>query len=155
MLVAAQCKCRGISSAKFRQCTRRRTELFGPDSKFLQHAEVEVGERVVIFLVETNMTLVLETAAREEGRQVAGSVGGGVAEIAGEEHLGVVEERSAGLVGFGELVEEAGEVLVVFFLITSELLDFGGILTMVRGIVVPDLKVRNALVVVLPRCRRR
>jgi hypothetical protein len=76
-------------------------------------------------------------------------VGRGVAEVAGEEHLGVVEERSARLFGFGELVEKAGEVLVVFFLISSELLDFGGVLAMVRGIVVADLKVRDPLIVVL------
>jgi hypothetical protein len=33
----------------------------------LQHAEVEVGEWVIVFLVETKMSLVLEIAAGEEG----------------------------------------------------------------------------------------
>ena len=64
------------------------------------------------------------TAAGEEGGQVVGGVGGGVAEVAGEEHLGVVEKRAAGFIGLGQLVEEAGEVLVIFLLVAGELLDF-------------------------------
>ena len=79
---------------------------------------------MVVFLVETEVALVLEVAAGEEGGQVVGGVGGGVAEIAGEEHLGVVEKRAARFIGLGQLVEEAGEVLVIFLLVAGELLDF-------------------------------
>ena len=54
-------------SANFGEGASRRTELIGFDTELLQHAEVKVGERVVVFLVKTKMTLVLEPTAGEKG----------------------------------------------------------------------------------------
>ena len=57
-----------------------------------------------------------------------------------------VEQRAAVLVRRHELVEKAAEVAVFLLLVAGELLDFRGVLAVVRGVVVTDGEVGLAAV---------
>ena len=59
-------------------------------SQALEHGKVKVGKGVVVGGVEGEVAAVFESATAEEDGHVTVVVGGGVAEVGGEDDLGVV-----------------------------------------------------------------
>ena len=115
----------------------------------LEHANVEVAERLVALGLKGDMALVLVSAAGEEDGQVAGTVRGGVAEVAGEEHLRGIKQSAAGFGGAGEFFEKARVGFEFLVLVSAQLLDLVGILAVVGRVVVLDLQAGDVGEVVL------
>ena len=63
------------------------------DSHPLQHADVQVGQRIVVLRVESEILPVAETAAGQDDGHVGADVGVGVAEVGTVQHHGAIEQR--------------------------------------------------------------
>ena len=109
----------------------------------IQHGDVEVGERRVVVVVKTDVATVLEAAAGEEDREVAGVVRVRVAEVAAEEDRGLIQQRAVSLAASLELPEKAAEALDDLPLDLPQLRDLVRILTVVREVVVRPRDARN------------
>ena len=57
----------------------------------VQHAEIKIGQRNVVVLVEREVLAVAEAAAREDDRQVFVVVDVGIAHVAAIEHHGAIQ----------------------------------------------------------------
>ena len=63
------------------------------DAHLMQHADEEVGQRLVVLAVEGHVARVLEAAAGQQDRQVVAGVRRGVAHVAAVEDHGLIEQR--------------------------------------------------------------
>jgi hypothetical protein len=102
----------------------------------LQHADVEVAQRRVVFEVFDDVALMFVAAAGEDDREVFAGVGGGVAEVGDVEDGGAVEEAASPSLALLHGGEEAAEKLQLGLLDDGELLDLGFVFAVMRGVVV-------------------
>ena len=73
-------------------CATRKSRYFHPH--VLQHAEVKIGQRNVVVLVECEVLAVAEAAASEDDRQVFVVVDVRIAHVAAIEHHGAIQQRA-------------------------------------------------------------
>ena len=76
---------------------RAAAEAIRLDAHLVQHADEEVGQRLVVLAVEGDVTGVAEAAAGEQDRQVVAGVRRGVPQVAAVEHHRLIEQRSSRL----------------------------------------------------------
>lgn len=95
----------------------------------LKDADEQVAEGGVVLSVFEHVALVFEAAASEEDGQVFTGMSGGVAEVAGIEHDGVIEERLFTLADLLHAVEELAEEFDFGLFDEGKLFDLGLILS--------------------------
>ncbi len=99
-------------------------EFIGFDAEALEHRDEEIGERVVVGLVEGEVLAVLVAAAGEEHGQVVGVMVIAVAEIAAVEDLRVVEQGSVAFLRGFEFGKQRSELAEFGEFEVFELVEF-------------------------------
>ena len=59
-------------------------EGFGFNAHVAEHCDEEIAQRLVVFLIVSNVLAMLESSAREEDREITGMVSVSIAEVAAE-----------------------------------------------------------------------
>ena len=65
------------------------------DAQPVEHREVEIGQRVVVYRVENEVLTMLEATTGKEGREVGRCVGVAVTEIGAVKHHGTIQQGFA------------------------------------------------------------
>src|SRR4051812_10868500 len=113
-----------------------RRELLSLQTHPLQHGEEQVGQRVIVFRVESEMLAVLEPSPGEQRRQICRYMRIGVSEIGSIEHHCPVEKCFTILPHALEFREKVRQQFHVPLIDRFELVEFRLRFAMVREVVI-------------------
>src|SRR5437762_1591946 len=128
--------CLILNKIQSSHCSRRGGELVHFKAHPLKHRHKEVGERVIVLLIESQVLAMLKPATSKDGGEVGGDVSVSVSEIRAVQDHCAIQQRLSILANSLQLTQQGGQQFHMPLVNGFKLRELGFGFSMVRQIVV-------------------